>query len=99
MIWVKHGVGVYTTGSWQKDPSIADQFIINDIEITDKGIIANKFNEFLTEIGPNSEAKIPDTDTSFMAYLNNPSSTSMASELSHPEEIIAVANELRNTQS
>ena len=42
---------------------------INKKSITDKKIIADKFNEFFINIGPNLAAKIPPSNTNFDSYL------------------------------
>ena len=42
---------------------------INKKSITDKKIIADKFNEFFINIGPNLAAKIPPSNMNFDSYL------------------------------
>ena len=42
----------------------------NNNEISDPYTIAEKFNEYFTNVGPNLAKKIPNTTTSFKTYLN-----------------------------
>lgn len=79
--------------------SITDNFLINDVETKDKSLIACKFNEFFTEIGPKLAAKIPDTEISFKTFLKHPSTSSIGIELTTPAEIVSIAKELRPTHS
>lgn len=69
------------------------------MEIKEKNIIANKFNDFFTDIGPKLADKIPSTNTTFQNFLKNPSTSSIGIELTSPAEVILVAKELRPTHS
>ena len=78
---------------------LPDSFLINNVEIKDKHLIACKFNEFFTEIGPKLAAKIPNSNASFRDFLKSPSISSIGIELTSPTEIISIAGELRTTHS
>ena len=49
---------------------LPDAFIHNNEEITDPVEIANKFNEYFTNVGPNLASKIPTVNTSFKAFMS-----------------------------
>jgi hypothetical protein len=78
--------------------SLPDTFFIDNIEIKEKNIIANKFNDFFTEIGPQLAAKIPNTDTTFRDFLKSPSASSIGIELTSPAELKMIARSSFNTQ-
>jgi len=78
---------------------MSDSFFIDGVEVKDKYLIANRFNEFFTEIGAKLAAKIPTTETSFQNYLKNPVVSSIGIELTSPSEILLIAKELHKTHS
>lgn len=47
---------------------------INDSPITDPSVIANHFNSYFVNVGPNLASKIPPTNSSFQYYLNRATS-------------------------
>ena len=47
-----------------------DAFIHNNEEIIDLVEIANKINEYFTNVGPNLASKIPTVNTSFKAFMS-----------------------------
>src|ERR1043165_7281815 len=84
----------------KNDISLAvDSFLIDNIEVTDKAVIANKFNKFFTEIGPTLAANIGECQTSFKNFLRDSPSSSIGIALTSPEEIMSIAKELRSTHS
>ena len=84
----------------KNDISLAvDSFLIDNIEVTDKAVIANKFNKFFTEIGPTLAANIGECQTSFKHFLRDSPSSSIGIALTSPEEIMSIAKELRSTHS
>ena len=46
------------------------QLFVNDLEIFDKKAIAENFNKFFSEIGPNLASKIPHSLISFEYFLH-----------------------------
>ena len=52
-------------------------FEVNDKKITDKNKIANSFNEFYINIGPNLCKSLPPSDVSPLSYLKNKNNVSM----------------------
>ena len=44
---------------------------INNIEIYDKNLIANSFNDYFVSVGSNLAAKIPNSEKHFSDYLNH----------------------------
>ena len=81
------------------EPALTEKFLINNVETANKSFIADKFNEFFTEIGPKLANSISNSKTSFRQYLNKSPSTSMKIELTSHSEIVSIANELSNTKS
>ena len=59
--------------------------LINKKEITDKMEIANKFNEFFANIGPNLAAKIPEVNKNFKSYIPEINTSLIYSELTEDE--------------
>jgi len=51
------------------DSPFNDTFIINNNTTTDKSIIANKFNEYIVNVGPSLANKIPPSDTSYLTCM------------------------------
>lgn len=51
--------------------SLPNTFNHDNEEMTDPVEIANKFNEYLTNVGPTLDSKIPPVNTSFKSFLNN----------------------------
>lgn len=47
-----------------------DAFIHNNEEIIGLVEIANQFNEYFTNVGPNLASKIPTVNTSFTAFMS-----------------------------
>lgn len=47
------------------------EFHLNDLTLTDKRDIANEFNSFFTNIGPNLDKNIPQSQTHFTSYLRS----------------------------
>ena len=79
--------------------ALPDSIYIGDIESKDKNLIANKFNEYFTELGPKLAANVIPTGTSFNDYLKNPIPSSIGIELTSPDEIVSIAKGLRTTHS
>jgi len=79
--------------------SLPDEFYINDKECKNKNHIANKFNEFFTEIGSKLASNISPTDASYTDYLKSSTLTSIGIELTSPSELVSIANEFHTTQS
>lgn len=83
----------------REDSLRVDSFIIDGIEVTDKGIISNKFNDYFVNIGPTLESGITGTACKFGSFLKNSLPSSMGLIGTSPQEIIAIANELRSSTS
>ena len=65
--------------------TLPKQLIVNEIEIHDAKSIAEKFNEFFVNIGPNLAKKIPQYDLTFKSYLPTVSTTLKETVLSEDE--------------
>src|ERR1700733_1416209 len=78
---------------------LQDEFCINNKDNKDKNYIANKFNEYFIEIGSKLAANISPTGTSFMDYLKNPMQFSIGIELTSPDELLSIANNLKLTNN
>jgi exonuclease III len=55
----------------------SDSFLINGTEIKDKKHIANSFNKYFVNIGPNLSKKITTSNDSFKTFLPNPTVNSI----------------------
>ena len=55
-----------------RENDIRKFFIENNVEITDKALIVNKFNEYFALIGTQLASTIPASPTSFLDYLKSP---------------------------
>ena len=74
-------------------------FTDNNKKISDKKEIAEKFNDFFTNIGSNLEKSIPHTTTSVYSYLKGSPPNSLSLFLTDPEEIIRVVSKFPNKSS
>jgi hypothetical protein len=75
-------------------------FNINNEQVFDKRIIADKFNEFFVNIGPNLASKISANPTkSFKNYLRNPTSLTFAFKQINENEILTIINNLSTKSS
>ena len=52
---------------------LRESFNIDGLAVTDKRVIANKFNDFFTSIGLKLANKIKNVNTTYNNYLKNPS--------------------------
>ncbi|XP_065684290.1 uncharacterized protein LOC136096675 [Hydra vulgaris] len=66
------------------------QIIIDNIEYSDKNMIAEKINEFFVNIGPNLTSKIKSPNNSFKSYLSDIQSELKYKELNYQELNVAV---------
>ena len=79
---------------------LPNYFVIDDIPITDNKIIANKFNEYFTSIGPKLAEKISaPLNDSFDSYLNTPVTTDFTFEPVNKENIKQIINNLKPKSS
>ena len=61
--------------------------IINDNEVTDYQLIANKFNEYFSTVAEKLMEKIPHTNENPLKYLENQSKSSLFLSATSPSEI------------
>ena len=77
-----------------------DHFIINRNKITDNQIIADSFNKYFTDIGPNLAEKIPTpSNKHFTDYLNRPCTNHMSFTPITENDTLKIINELSNKTS
>ena len=97
-------------GTWQvlnsiikkshKMSNYPETFIHNNTPISDKKGIANGFNHFFTNIGPNLAKKIvPPKEGNIYNYLNNCNSSSMFLYGTDEEEVLKVVNQCKSKKS
>ena len=67
---------------------------INGEIITNQLTVTNKFNDFFTNIGPNLNKNIPNTEKSFSDYLKTPTQNSMFLKPTSPGEIYNIITKL-----
>jgi len=66
--------------------------VINGLPVNDKTIIANKFNEYFTNIGPGLANKIPDSAVSPVSYLKGDYKNSFVMYETAASALISVVN-------
>ena len=77
------------------------EFMYNNNKLTDKKVIAEKFNKYFVNIGENLAEKIPNSCNSFSQYMTK-SATHMGScalHLSTPNEIVDIVQNLKSSNS
>lgn len=78
-----------------------DELLISGKIIKDKLLMANKFNEYFTNVGSSLAAKIPTIAGDFSIYVNNGQSVSQSffAQPSDPTEIINIVNQFKPNKS
>ena len=64
----------YKRNNWEqkvKSSNLPAQIVIENIEHSEKITIAEKFNDFFVNIGPNLASKIKSSNNSFKSYLSD----------------------------
>lgn len=82
-----------------KRKETVDEIIHNNKIIQDPKSIADKFNEFFANVGPNLAAKIPKSSHQFTEYLNHDISDSMFFKPTDETEIMLVIHSLKISHS
>ena len=67
--------------------------------INNPQLIANKFNEFFTNIGPSRSTKIPHSTVDHKSYLSGSFSDSFFASPTTPDEIINIVSSLKSSNS
>ena len=67
--------------------------------INNPQLIANKFNEFFTNIGPSLATKIPHSTVDHKSYLSGSFSDSFFASPTTPDEIINIVSSLKSSNS
>ena len=62
-------------------------------------LIANKFNEFFTNVGPSLATKIPHSTADHKSYLSGSFSDSFFASPTTPDEIINIVSSLKSSNS
>ena len=76
------------------------EFLIDNITISDKREIANRFNDYFTNIGPTLSRNIPSNSADPMQYLENLNSrNSLYLQSATPEEITRIIKNLKDSSS
>ena len=72
---------------------------INNNSTTDKQIIADSFNIYFVNVGPNLANNIPASNGDISSYLTGSYINSMAVHEADPAEIVRLAGSLKNSSS
>ena len=59
-------------GKQNNKTSVATSFSINGINVIDKSLIANRFNDYFSQIGENTSQDVPTSKYNFKHYMPNP---------------------------
>ena len=76
-----------------------ESLIINGVRIEDAEIMANKFNNYFTNIAHSLAEKIPNSSHSFKKYMKPPIPNSFVLSPTSPEEILNRSYTIRSTHS
>ena len=83
-----------------KGPDLYPQYFrINNQTINDPKVIANNFNDFFINIGPQLADKIPESSITYQHYLNMPNKDSTYIDPTVPEEVTKLSNALKDSAS
>ena len=83
----------------KKQYKLPTYFEINNEHISDNTEIANTFNTFFNNIGPDVYKKIPHTDKDFTSYLNGNYPRTFFMTPVDPAELVAIAKNLKSKSS
>ena len=75
------------------------QILKDGLQIDDPQAMAEAFNDFFVNLGPNLASKIPDSQTEFHSFLENRNSQSLFFAPAVEEEIKDIVNNLNNKKS
>ena len=78
---------------------IVNSFTENEVDITDKHEIVEKFNDYFVNIGCRLASAIPKTETHFSAFLNASTCNSFSFFPTDADEVIRIVSELKNKWS
>ena len=81
----------------KKSNSPPEYFEYNGEHITDKEKIANGFNDFYVNVGPNLCKSLPDHDVSPISYLRDRNPNSMFVESTNQTEISEIVMSLKDS--
>ena len=73
-----------------------NQFLVNGILTENPKIIANKFNDFFTNIGPTLASQIPQTNTSFRNFFKEENMQSIFLKPVDTNEVIKIISSLKD---
>ncbi len=79
--------------------SITSEFLINDTYVSEPSAVANEFCRFFTNVGKDTQAKIPNGSRSFHQYLEQPEPKSMYLSPVTDDEIRNIVMSLKNKKS
>ena len=78
---------------------MTELFTENGVEITDRNVIVDKFNDYFVNIGNFLAKSIPDTDSNILDYLGKSQMGSFYMYPTDPNEIISIVASLKNKAS
>ena len=91
--------GIKTFLSNQKSAQTSINLQVDGEIITDQKRVANKFNEFFTNIGPDLSKQIPESDLDFTEFLKNPNNNNMFLSPTDSIEIKSLIQNLDESKS
>lgn len=78
---------------------LPDSFVIDGQLSEDPGDVANAFNDYFTNIGPNLASKIPKSNISFTKFMPNPPLCSFGLLPTSVQEVTKITNDLKTSTS
>ena len=88
-----------TIGKTKNKPKYPNSFLINNQHVTNKETAANSFNAFFTNIGKETNNKIPSVDKHYSTYLRNSQQNSIFIEPVNELEVLKMVNKLKPKSS
>ena len=79
-----------------KQSQIAQEFKVDGKLVDDKSIIANKFNKYFLNIGPNLARNIPHSSCTYESFIQNPNSNSIFLRSTNEYEVINIIRAMKH---
>ena len=83
-----------TTGKTKDNRKYPTNFIINNENVSDRNIVSNSFNKLFTNVGKETNQKIPKVSKDYTSYLPNSLPNSLFVNPASELEIIKLVNKL-----
>lgn len=86
-------------GKLSNKSAFPNEFLINNIPVSDKSEIAQSFNIFFANIGAHTSHNVPSTNKCFSSYMPRSQTNSIFIQYVAPQDIIDIVNKLKPKSS